>query len=217
MTYTHSTLVIAMLSVLSNGCAHSASPDCAPASTNYPDIANAETSYYQVRKDDTLYAISRFFALDYRQLAQWNRIEPPAYTIEIGQKIRLSDPVWGNKPTQEGSTPPRMRAVEQLPGAASKPGVLGGAVTVADDFKNGEGSVRQGAVADDFRDGGGRATHGAVAETKQKIAAVTATDRISPRKKVAIPPLNSKPNLAYKPSYKTQVLKNTAERYESSP
>ncbi|MFI3156978.1 MAG: LysM peptidoglycan-binding domain-containing protein [Methylococcaceae bacterium] len=120
MTYTHSTLVMAMLSVLSNGCAHSASPDCAPASINYPDIAKDETSYYLVKKDDTLYAISRFFALDYRQLAQWNRIEPPAYTIGIGQKIRLSDPVWGNKPTQEGSTPLRMQAVEQLPSRLSE-------------------------------------------------------------------------------------------------
>ncbi len=168
MTYTHSTsIVIAMLSVLSSGCAHSASPDCAPASTNYPAIAKDETTYYLVKKDDTLYAISRFFALDYRQLAQWNRIAPPFYTIDIGQKIRLSEPIWGNNPTQEGGAPP-MGIIEQRPRAVPKPGVLGGAVSVADNSK-----IK-----------GVRATQGAVAETKQKSVAVTAVNRISSQKKV---------------------------------
>ena len=121
MTSTNnSTLIfIAMLLVLSNGCAHSVGPDCAPvstnyipASTNYPDIAKNEPEYYRVKKDDTLYAISRLFDLDYRQLAQWNQIAPPFYTIEIGQKIRLSDPIWENNPK---GTAPRMGDVESRP------------------------------------------------------------------------------------------------------
>ncbi len=103
MTSNNSKLIfIAMLSILSNGCAnHSVSPDCAPVSanyipvsTNYPDIGKHEPEYYLVKKDDTLYAISLLFDLDYGQLAQWNQIAPPSYTIRIGQKIRLSDPIW---------------------------------------------------------------------------------------------------------------------------
>jgi lipoprotein NlpD len=95
MTSTTSKLIfLAMLSALLNGCAP-VSPNYAPVSTNYPDVAKDETKYHQVRKGDTLYAISLIYDLDYRQLAQWNRIAPP-YTIEIGQKIRLSDPNLGN-------------------------------------------------------------------------------------------------------------------------
>jgi len=95
MTSTTSKLIfLAMLSALLNGCAP-VSPNYAPVSTSYPDIAKDETNYHQVRKGDTLYAISLIYDLDYRQLAQWNRITPP-YTIEIGQKIRLSDPNLGN-------------------------------------------------------------------------------------------------------------------------
>lgn len=132
MTYTHSKLIfMAVVSVLSNGCAHSVSADCAPIRTNYtpvstnnyPDTAKYEPEYYLVKKDDTLYAISRLFDLDYRQLARWNRIDPPSYSIEIGQKIRLSDPVWENKLKQEESLLPRIRVAEQLPGA-SKSNVL---------------------------------------------------------------------------------------------
>ncbi len=168
MTSTNSTLIfIAMLSVLLNSCA-SVSPNCAPVSpnyatvsTHYSDIAKNEPEYYRVKKDDTLYAISLLFDLDYRQLAQWNRIAPPYYTIAVGQKIRLSDPIWESKSMQERGTPPRMRSAEQLSRTTSKTGVLGAAV----------------AVADDSRDGGGRATHGAVAETK--IGAVTASNKRS--------------------------------------
>lgn len=111
-----------MLSVLSNGC-HSVSADCAPVNQHYFDIATGEPDYYRVKKDDTLYSISQVFALDYRQLAEWNRISPPSYTIEVGQKIRLFDPLWENKLKQEESSLPRMRAAEQLPGT-SKSSVL---------------------------------------------------------------------------------------------
>lgn len=172
MTSTNSTLIfIAMLLVLSNGCAHSVGSDCVPVSTNYipvstnyPDIVKNEPEYYRVKKDDTLYAISRLFDLDYRQLAQWNQIAPPFYTIEIGQKIRLSDPIWENNSMQQ--------------------------------------KVR-------LQGWGGSATHGAVAEI------VAATKIISPQKKTII--LNNKPNLAYKPPYKTQALKNDAEKNGSNP
>lgn len=100
MTSTISKLIfLAMLSALLNGCAP-VSPNHAPVSTNYPDIPKDETKYHLVKKGDTLYAISLIYDLDYRQLAQWNRIAQP-YTIEVGQKIRLSDPDLGNKPLHD--------------------------------------------------------------------------------------------------------------------
>ncbi len=102
MTSTTSKLIfLATLSVLLNGCAP-VSPNYAPVSANYPDIPKDETKYHQVKKGDTLYAISLIYDLDYRQLAQWNLIAPP-YTIEIGQKIRLSDPNLGTKPIHDHS------------------------------------------------------------------------------------------------------------------
>jgi lipoprotein NlpD len=181
MTSFNSKLIfIATLLAFLNACV-SSSPSCAPVSTNYSDDAKDETKYYRVKKDDTLYAISLLFNLDYRQLAQWNRIAPPSYTIEIGQRIRLFDPVWGSK--------------------------------LMPDDMDAEARATHGAVADDSRDGGGRATHGAVAETKQEI--VAATKIISPQKKAVI--LNNKPNLAYKPPYKTQALKNHAEKNGGKP
>ncbi|MGZ5052939.1 MAG: peptidoglycan DD-metalloendopeptidase family protein [Methylobacter sp.] len=42
-----------------------------------------------------MYAISLIYDVDYQQLAQWNQIPPP-YKIEVGQKIRLSDPNPGH-------------------------------------------------------------------------------------------------------------------------
>jgi len=100
MTSVYSKLAfIATVSALLHGCAP-VSPNYAPVTTNSLDIIKDEPKYYQVRKGDTLYAISLIYDLDYRQLAQWNRIAPP-YTIEIGQKIRLSDPNSGKQPANE--------------------------------------------------------------------------------------------------------------------
>lgn len=90
---------IVMLSALLNGCAPVIS-NRAPVNTQHPDIAKDTTKYHLVKKGDTLYAISLLFDLDYRQLAQWNQIAPP-YRIEIGQKIRVSDPNFQHKSTHD--------------------------------------------------------------------------------------------------------------------
>lgn len=162
MTSTHSKLIfIAMLLALLNGCTE-LPPNYAPLITNYPsvtDIPKDETKYHQVKKDDTLYAISLVYDLDYRQLAQWNQIAPP-YTIKVGQKIRLSDPNSGNNSMDAADISPKMVA------------------------------------------------------TKQK--AVKSTNRINSQKKTATSS-NNKPNLAYRPSYKTQPIKDIAEKQGSSP
>jgi lipoprotein NlpD len=116
MTSFNSKLIfIAILSALVNGCA-TLPPNYAPITTNHPDIVKDQTKYHQVNKGDTLYAISLIYDLDYRQLAQWNKITPP-YTIEIDQKIRLSDPDLGNKSVQDSMeqspTPPKMGETTQ--------------------------------------------------------------------------------------------------------
>lgn len=111
MTSISKFLFTVMLLALLDGCS-SVSPTDVPASviTHAPDItkdetkeeAKDETEYYLVKKGDTLFAISRSYNLEYRQLALWNRIAPP-YTINIGQKIRLSDPNLINMPTADHS------------------------------------------------------------------------------------------------------------------
>ena len=98
-----------MLLALLNGCASVSQNDVpvndvhvndVPVTTSYPQITQDETKYHLVKKGDTLFAISRIYQLNYRQLAQWNRIAPP-YTLEIGKAIRLSDPNSVNPPTDE--------------------------------------------------------------------------------------------------------------------
>jgi lipoprotein NlpD len=111
-------IYIATLSALLTGCAE-LPPNYAPVTTNQPDIppdiVKDETKYHQVKKGDTLYAISLIYDLDYRQLAQWNKINPP-YTIEIDQKIRLSGPDLENK-SQDNieplPSPPKMEETKQ--------------------------------------------------------------------------------------------------------
>lgn len=164
MTSSNSKLIfIAMLSGLLNGCAK-LPPNYAPVTTNNPDIVKDETKYHQVKKGDTLYAISLIYDLDYRHLAQWNQIVPP-YTIEIDQKIRLSGPDLGSKPTLD--------SIEQSP------------------------------------------TSPKMEETTQKIVVAPPTTRISSQKRTTLS-LNNKFNLSDNPPYKTQPLKNIAEKNGSS-
>ena len=47
--------------------------------------------YYQIKPGDTLYSIAWEFGFDYRQLARWNRIQPP-YKIITATRLRLSAP-----------------------------------------------------------------------------------------------------------------------------
>ena len=45
---------------------------------------------YSVKKGDTLYGIGLEFGFDYKEIAQWNGIQPP-YMIYVGQSLRLKD------------------------------------------------------------------------------------------------------------------------------
>ncbi len=153
---------IGMLAALVNGCAN-LPPNYAPVTTNQPDIVKEikdDTKYHQVKKGDTLYAISLIYDLDYRHLAQWNQIAPP-YTIEIGQKIKLSGPDLTNDSAQS--------SMEQY----QTPTKMG--------------------------------------ETTQKIVAAPQATRISSQKKTTLSSNNT-----LNPSYKSQTLKDTAEKSGSS-
>ena len=57
-----------------------------------PRAAAPETraGFYTVRKGDTLYSIALDHGLDYRELADWNNIDPTR--IRVGQQLRLTPP-----------------------------------------------------------------------------------------------------------------------------
>ncbi len=57
---------------------------------------------------------------------------------------------------------------------------------------------------------------GTPTKIKQSIVTATATNRIPPPKKISVSP-NTTPNLAYRPSYKTQPFNSTTEKSGSSP
>lgn len=59
--------------------------------------ARVNPGYYRVRRGDTLYYIAWRYDLDYRVLADWNRIPPP-YTIFPGQILRLRAPEGRPRP-----------------------------------------------------------------------------------------------------------------------
>lgn len=74
--------------------------------------------------------------------------------------------------------------------------------------------VNVGTVTDTNIDAAG--TPPKTEEPKQKAVAAIATTRISSQKRDVIP-LNNTPNLTYRPSYKTQSIKDTTEKNGSSP
>lgn len=78
--------------------------------------------YHTVRKGDTLYSIAFRNELNWRELADWNRIDPP-YTISVGQQLRLTRPVSVVTVPPKGSTAPRPAPRPPLPsGPPSKLG-----------------------------------------------------------------------------------------------
>ncbi|HEV7491525.1 MAG TPA: peptidoglycan DD-metalloendopeptidase family protein [Rhodanobacteraceae bacterium] len=85
---------------------------------------------YRVQRGDTLYSIAFRHGIDYRELAEWNSIEPP-YTIYPGRELRLSSARSGQKrvvaavpAAPPSSSPTTSPAAAPLHGAtsAAKPG-----------------------------------------------------------------------------------------------
>jgi lipoprotein NlpD len=54
---------------------------------------------YTVKKGDTLYSIGLEFGFDYKEIAQWNNIQPP-YVIYIGRQLRLKEPKAASAPKE---------------------------------------------------------------------------------------------------------------------
>ncbi len=71
----------------------------APATAPKPPVAQpappiappAPQGYYTVRRGDTLYSIALEHGVDYRELAQWNKVDDPA-KIRVGQPLRVTPP-----------------------------------------------------------------------------------------------------------------------------
>jgi len=59
---------------------------------------------YTVQKGDTLYGISLENGFDYKEVAEWNAIEPP-YRIKIGQQLKLTQPPSAQP--QQSQQPPQ--------------------------------------------------------------------------------------------------------------
>ena len=77
---------------------------------------------YVVKRGDTLHSIGLEFGYDYKEIAQWNNINPP-YVIYVGQSLKLKDPKAAEstpaEATQNGiaiATP-----IKSEPPATSKP------------------------------------------------------------------------------------------------
>lgn len=71
-----------------SGCA--TSDDEAPV-INRAQIETINSEHYRVQKGDTLYSIAWAAELDYRQLAQINRLKAP-YSLQTGQRLRIKLP-----------------------------------------------------------------------------------------------------------------------------
>jgi lipoprotein NlpD len=95
------TLVV-LLIVATVGCAtrrgpapvveRSAKAKPAPArAAPAPAPAAHSADYYVVKRGDTLYSIALDHGGDYREIAQWNRLEDPT-RIQVGQQLRVTPP-----------------------------------------------------------------------------------------------------------------------------
>lgn len=62
-----------------------------PARPATPQIAPSTNGLHTVQRGDTLYAIAFANGLDYREIAEWNRLDSPDL-IQVGQVLRLTAP-----------------------------------------------------------------------------------------------------------------------------
>lgn len=67
-----------------------------------PSSNQGKPNYHIVRRGDTLYSIAWRYGLDYRNVASWNRIEPP-YTIFPGQRVDINGTFTASSPQSPNS------------------------------------------------------------------------------------------------------------------
>lgn len=84
-----------------------------PAPARPAAVSVPRDGSYEVRRGDTLYGIAFRHGLDYREVAEWNRIPPP-YTIYPGQRLRLRGATSSRGPVQ-ATAPAPARSVTGMP------------------------------------------------------------------------------------------------------
>jgi lipoprotein NlpD len=62
----------------------------APGPSTRGQVTDTRAGFHTVKKGDTLYSIALDHGLDYRDLADWNNIDPAR--IKVGQQLRLTPP-----------------------------------------------------------------------------------------------------------------------------
>ncbi len=118
---------------------------------------------YRIRDGDTLYSIAFHRGIDFKSLAQWNRIPPP-YRIYAGRLIRVEPPqgqgdkVTATKPRPKTTGASSRTAAPSSPKASTAKPKVAGAVSQASTNKKSGSSVNwqwplKGKVVQGFRRG----------------------------------------------------------------
>jgi lipoprotein NlpD len=107
-------LLSSIFCLLVSGCASSTRPapvvDRAPAASAKKTVVrhvktpDMRPQTYTVQKGDTLYGIALEHGYDYKEIAEWNGIEPP-YTIKVGQTLKLTQAAASSQAGQVEVTP----------------------------------------------------------------------------------------------------------------
>jgi lipoprotein NlpD len=95
-------------------------PAAQPAARKSAPVMDSEyetvTRIHVVQKGDTLYSIAFLNGVDYRDVADWNKLDNPA-AIKIGQQLQLHIPVAGTAPSRDV---PKPVMASQVPDAVTK-------------------------------------------------------------------------------------------------
>lgn len=88
-------------------------------SVKAPVPAESRPPFHTVKKGETLYSIALEYGLDYRELAQWNGIDPTR--LQTGQQLRLTPPDTTVSAAPLKSAPPTVEArpLDVSPGTAA--------------------------------------------------------------------------------------------------
>lgn len=84
-----------------------------PKPTKSPAEKDWRPDTYTVKKGDTLYSIGLEFGFDYKEIAQWNNLQPP-FIIHIGRQLKMKDPkapAVAKESTEPVTTPLRTEPV----------------------------------------------------------------------------------------------------------
>ena len=93
-------------------------PDRPPAASER--VVSPVPGFYEVQRGDTLYSIAFRFGVDWRDIADWNRIGAP-YTIRPGQELRMTEPPRRSRPVAVRQEPPSSAEPEPAPDTGSAP------------------------------------------------------------------------------------------------